>query len=432
MIESGVIIIGGGAAGLISAREIAKKKKVIILEARNRLGGRIFTTSPKGFSIPLELGAEFIHGNLPITDALLKEANISHYAIKGETYQIKEGEIKKSGDVIEGTSVLSSKVKKLKKDIPFAEFLEKYFNEDKYREIRESSRRFVEGYDAADIYKASTLALSKEWESEGVSSPKRVEGGYGKIVKFLAEEIIKLGSIINLSVVVKEISWKKNKVAIKTEDGTEYTAAKVLVTVPAGVLKSAESSKAFIKFSPFLKEKIEALNSIGYGSVVKVFYEFKNAFWESSGKNHRRIRQPGIIITNTIFTAWWSQLPKKVPLLTGWFAGPNVDKMQKVNNNDLIEQGIVALSIIFDTKKSFINRKIKSRFVANWKIDPFSLGAYSYATVESTEAKKILNRSVEDTIFFAGEALSDKESMGTVEAAFESGLSAARKILRGG
>jgi len=341
--DSEVIIIGAGAAGLLAAREISKMKSVTILEARNRLGGRIFTTTPEGFSIPIEAGAEFIHGELPITMSILKEANIPFYEIEGETYQVKNGEVIKSGDVIEGISVLSSKVKQLKEDIPFSEFLKKYLNEEKYAEVKESAVRFVEGYDAADINKASTFALSKEWGSEGVSSPYRIEGGYRRIIDFLYKEAAKHGCKIVTSSMVKQINWKKNNAEVLTQSGDRYEAKKILVTVPAGILKSSEGNNAFIKFNPGLKEISGALNSIGYGPVIKVFFEFKEAFWDPEEADAGKLHRPGFIISDTIFTAWWSQLPKEVPLLTGWFAGPNVDKMHNMSSNHLIEEAVSAL-----------------------------------------------------------------------------------------
>jgi monoamine oxidase len=428
MTESDVIIVGGGAAGLIAAREISKKKKVILFEAKNRLGGRIFTSAPIGFSMPVELGAEFIHGDLPITKSLIKEADLMSYPVEGEIYQVKKGVKKKSEDVIEGLPVLISKVKRLKKDLPFSEFIEKYLNEEEYRDVKESSIRFVEGYDAADIHRASTLALSKEWESEGAVSPDRIEGGYGKMIDFLSAQAVKAGCEVFISTVVKEIRWKKNQVEITTDRGEVCKSQKILVTVPVGVLKSLEASPAHIKFIPYPEEKMNLLNSIGYGAVIKVFFEFKDAFWEMPGVNFRDFQKPGFIITDTIFTAWWTQLPKKIPLLTGWLAGPSVEKMNR-NENILLDKAIEALCTIFKTGRSFIEDQIRGRYAANWKDDHYSLGAYSYATVDSAEAKNKLSIPVEDTIFFAGEAFSVNDSPGTVEAAFESGLHAAEKIL---
>ena len=90
--KADVIIIGGGASGLEAGKEIAKAgKRVYVLEARNRLGGRIHTLTVPGFSTPLEAGAEFVHGDMPTTQSLLKEGGIEFYSIAGKYYVIKNG-----------------------------------------------------------------------------------------------------------------------------------------------------------------------------------------------------------------------------------------------------------------------------------------------------------------------------------------------------
>src|SRR5660398_137980 len=79
-----VIIIGGGASGLAAGKEISKAgKKVCVLEARNRLGGRIHTLNVPGFSTHIEAGAEFVHGDMPVTKSLLKEGGIEFNSIEG-------------------------------------------------------------------------------------------------------------------------------------------------------------------------------------------------------------------------------------------------------------------------------------------------------------------------------------------------------------
>jgi phytoene dehydrogenase-like protein len=162
--KADIIIIGAGACGLTAARELVMAgKKVCVLEARNRLGGRIYTYEGSGFSKPVEAGAEFIHGDLPFTQSLLKEAGISSYSMTGINYQVKNGQLLASENFFEDFPALQEKLTALEEDIPLSGFLDKYLFEEKYKNLCNTIIRFAEGYDAADINKVSTFALRDEW-----------------------------------------------------------------------------------------------------------------------------------------------------------------------------------------------------------------------------------------------------------------------------
>ena len=137
----------------------------------------------------------------------------------------------------------------------------------------------------------------------------------------------------------------------------------------------------------------------------------------------------GLLISDTPFTACWTQLPNKTPLLTGWLAGPQAEKNKDTSDENIINMALDALSYIFNADRSFLTKNLHAGKALNWQTDPFSLGAYSYATVESNEAKKILAQPVEDTLFFAGEALSEGTAMGTAEEALANGIKTAKKLL---
>jgi monoamine oxidase len=428
--KADVIIIGGGASGLEAGKEIAKAgKKVYVLEARNRLGGRIYTLTVPGFSTPLEAGAEFVHGDMPATQSLLREGGIKFYPIAGKYYMIKNGKIQKSENLLTTFSILLSKADSLKQDMPFSKFLDQYLNEDKYKAVREIAKGFVEGYDAADIKRASTFALREEWKIFGQSDQYRLKGGYIKLIDFLSKEIIKHNGAIFLSTVAKEIRWKPDNVEVISNKGKIYSARKALITVPLGVLQSKPDDEAHLHFSPELPEKLEAAKSIGYGTAIKVFLEFKDAFWESSENQIRKTPELGLLISDTFFTACWTQLPNKTPLITGWLAGPQAEKNKNTSDENILTMALDALGSIFNINRSFLLKNLRAGKVVNWQTDPFSLGAYSYATVESNEAKKVLTKPVEDTLFFAGEALSEGTAMGTVEEALANGIKTAKELL---
>lgn len=424
-----VIIIGGGASGLAAGKELAKAgKKVCVLEARNRLGGRIHTLNLPGFSTHIEAGAEFVHGDMPATKSLLKDGGIEFNSTAGNYYRIKNGKFQDPEDLWIAFSTLLSKAGSLKQDMPFSEFLDQYLNEEKLKDIRETAIAFVEGYDAADIKRASTFALRDEWNNIGQSDQYRLKSGHIKLIDFLSKEIIKHNGEIFLSTVVKEIRWKPDNVEVISEIGKIYYSRKVLITVPLGVLQSKPEDEAHIRFFPGLPGKLEAAKSIGYGTATKVFLEFKEAFWESSENQIRKMPELGLLISDTPFTACWTQLPKKTPLLTGWLAGPQAEKNKNTSDENIINMALDALGYIFNADRSFLTKNLHAGKVVNWQTDPFSLGAYSYTTVESNEAKKILAQPVEDTLFFAGEALSEGTAMGTVEEALANGIKTAKEL----
>lgn len=423
MAYSDVIIIGAGVSGLMAAREASKKgRKVTILEARGRTGGRIFTSMPQGFLSPIEEGAEFIHGELPITASLLKEAGLSSYSMEGKTYHMEDGRLKESDEFIEGFPELISKLNDLKEDMTFRDFLDKYFSGKEYSSLRDSVISYAQGYDASDISRVSSIALREEWKNESEEAPERIKGGYKNLVDFLAAECEKSGCSIHLLTVVKLIRWKEGSVEVTCEDGKEFRARKVLITVPLGVLQSPPESRGHISFEPSIPA-LEALGLMGFGSVIKVFLEFKTVFWKDS-------IAPGLgfLLSDAEIPTWWTQLPEEVPVITGWLAGPASEKVSQMSESEIIDKALSALSYIFSQSQESLKEKLVSARVANWNRDPFTCGAYSYTTVETKNAIRSVSEAVKDTIYFAGEAFYEGYAMGTVEAALTSGRDAAKKL----
>ena len=393
--KADVMIIGGGASGLAAGKEMAKAgKKVCVLEARNRLGGRINTLNVPGFSTYIEAGAEFVHGDMLATKSLLKEGGIAFKSIEGNYYRIRNGKFQNPKNLLTTISTILSKAGSLEQDMPFSKFLDQYLNEEKFKEIRENAIAFVEGYDAADIKRASTFALREEWKNFDQSVQYRLKSGYIMLIDFLSNEIIEHNGEILLSTVAKEIRWKKDNIKVISDKGKIYSASKALITVPLGVLKSMPDEKAHIRFSPGLPGKLEAAKSIGYGTATKVFLEFNEAFWESSKNQIRKMPELGLLMSDTPFPAYWTQLPNKTPLLTGWLAGPQAEKNKNTSDEDIINMALDTLSYIFNADRLFLTKNLHAGKAINWHTDPFSLGSFSYSTVESNEAKKILTQPV--------------------------------------
>ena len=418
-------------AGLAAARKLTNSgKSVIVLEARDYTGGRIHTLNDAGFTIPIETGAEFVHGNLPHTKALIKEAGLSLKPVEGEFYQIKNGKLQED-NLFDEMPKLLSKVDKLEHDVPLSVFLEKYYSDDKFSALRDSIKRYAAGYDSADVQRLSIYALRDEWMSEQNESQDRIIGGYSKLTDFLEEKAEHAGGEIHLSTVVKEIHWEKGKVEIKTNNKI-YKSEKVLVTVPVGVLNSEERNKGYISFQPEINKYRDAFKLLGFGSVIKIFLEFQEAFWLENNPAHsdlRKISEPGFIFSDALIPTWWTQNPDKIPILTGWLSGPDAANFANTDEMNIVPLAVDSLSYVFNIDKNYLQKQLKSVKVMDWNKDPFTKGAYSYLTVESKGAINMLTTPISDTIYFAGEALYDGAAMGTTEAALDSGITAVKRMI---
>jgi len=415
------IIVGGGVAGLFAARELSKRGYgITILEAADRLGGRIHTIRNSSFTNPVEKGVEFIHGNLPLTVQLLKEAGIEYRQVRGNMVRISNGDWKTQDDFTLGWDELMEKMNTVRTDMTVDEFLKKNFSDEKYGNLRSSVLRFANGFDLADTSKASVLALREEWMREE-DEQYRIPGGFDQLINFLERECLRSGCVINKSSPVTEIRWKEGNAQIATSNQNAFYATKVVVTSSLGSLQSGRS----IIFEPAIDSYFRATKKIGFGTVVKVMLEFKEAFWEKKKKGI------GFLFTGEIVPTWWTQLPSPYPLLTGWAGGPQAWELENKDDKTILRLALQSLSNVFQMPIEELNQTLTAAAVANWKNDPNSHGAYSYDLVESAQAKKLLNTPIEGTIFFAGEAFYDGPSPGTVEAALVSAKNVVEKIVNG-
>jgi len=429
MNKTDILIIGGGAAGLMAARELSRKgKTVLILEAGYRLGGRIHTVTDAAFDKEIELGAEFVHGALPVTLGLLHEYYIPYDKVKGELWHVRHGDAENEDDFIEEdySDVLARRLRELEEDMSLEEFLDTYFINDKYRDLRSSVKGFVEGYDAADISRASTFAFREEWLKEE-NDQFRIKGGYVKLVDALARDAQQHGCVIHLSSPVKEVKWKKHQVTVITQQGEQFEASKVLVTVSPGILIAPADVDSSVAFNPALEKKQEAAKAVGYGGVIKVILQFKTAFWKKDGE-HRRMKDLSFILSDAPIPTWWTQFPHHSATLTGWLGGAATQSMKEATPEEILAEAIRSVAYIFKETESSINSRLMAWRVANWNSNPYYLGAYSYTTVDAEEYRKVLGKPVEDTVFFAGEAIYEGSARGTVEAALISGRDAAEQM----
>lgn len=420
-----VIIVGAGAAGLSAARILINSgKSVCILEARERIGGRIHTIRGEGFTVPVEAGAEFMHGELPLTKALMKEANVSYYSGRGRTWNVENNQLTEGDLFHDDWDLLLDCLNKLASDMTLGDFLRKYFSDPKYESLTDAVKRFVQGYDAADAEKASAHALRDEWNSEDIKG-FRPEGGYSQLMDYLLAGIQKRGAEVKLSAVVAKIQWKPGQVEIVTDKNERFESRTALITVPVTLLK-----RQAIIFEPSLIRHKEALQHLEVGGVIKFLIEFNDRIWERKDFSMQR-QMPGLnfLFSDAFVPTWWTQNPVGVPLLTGWLAGP-VTKTLRQDDRTLLNNAFKSLAYLFDCTEEQLSSEVRAAKVINWAEDPYAFGAYAYKTLKTSSALKVFSEPVENTLYFAGEAFYDGAEMGTVEAALASGEEVAVRLAK--
>ena len=416
--QEDIIIVGAGPAGLMAACELAKQgRNVLILEARDRIGGRAHTVYGAAGS-ELELGAEFVHGKLPITLSLLQEAGLSYTATAGTWVEVKSGT---SGEMEDGRdwSLFMLKLKALEEDMTLQDFLELHFPEARYAALKDRAISYAEGYDSADASRASAKALYEEWSGEQ-ETQYRIDKGYTALMDFLAAQCREAGCNILLSHPVSSVDLGNNTVSI-TAAGQIFSADKIVLALPLGVLQQEGS----IPISPAAPDYAEALGQLGFGDVIKFIFRFRKAFWEEA--------YPGLgfLFSGAAVPTWWTQAPASNALLTGWMTGRAARASAQLTDAQLMETALQSLAQLFSLDRQELESMLLEARVINWSADPYTMGAYAYATVGSDAARAVLSHPIGNRIFFAGEYLYDGPAMGTVEAAFWSGREIARRLLQG-
>ncbi|OJW13361.1 NAD(P)/FAD-dependent oxidoreductase [Mucilaginibacter sp. 44-25] len=429
-----VLIIGAGAAGLMAAHTLCKAgKKVTVLEARKRTGGRIYTVNNESFFKETELGAEFIHGNLPVTLSLLKEASINYRSADAEMWRYQNGRFEENQMVIDDWDLLTRRMDELEQDVPVWDFMQQHFAEDKHAELRAAVWSFVSGYDTADPRDASTFALRKEWENEDQEAQGRVDGGYCSMISYLANNCRNRGGDVFLNAVVQNISWQPGHVTATLADGTQYKAEQLVIAVPLGVLKADAGQTGAIKFEPPLTQHQTAIGQMGFGAVIKLLFAFDDAFWlddKTRSMTGNKVDQMGYLFSDEEIPTWWTQAPDQSKVLTGWIGGPGAQEKADKSDNELRDEGLRSLAVIFKRDVDELKGKLTACRIVNWIADPFTRGSYAYDKVETPQGREVLTTPIENTLFFAGEYLYNGTAMGTVEAALSSGKEAAEKVLK--
>jgi monoamine oxidase len=422
-----VIVVGAGIAGLAVARRLKSQgASVLILEARNRIGGRVWTdTSMPGVS--LDLGASWIQGtngnpitslarsfslrtsptdfeNIALYDPAGRRLNSAEVARIETNYRTVMQRVEKLRDSMRGEG---------REDISLQAGVDRVLagrslTDKEHAELNFAIHAEIEDEYAADATELSLFNWDQDEEFGGRS--ELFPAGFGQIANGLAR-----GLDIRLATPVARIEYSGRGVVIKTREDT-FTADRVIVTLPLGVLK-----RGLITFSPGLPEqKLTAIRRLGMGTLNKVYLRFPKVFWPKDNDVLGVVSQ-----TRGQWGEWINYFRYAgQPILVGFNSGKYARDLETLANHDITEAAMNALRGIYGRSIPDPSDVVITR----WASDPFTLGAYSSIPPRSSgKDYDTLAAPVGDRVFFAGEATS-RTYPATVHGAFLSGEREARRI----
>lgn len=431
--EFDVVVIGAGAAGLSAASALcAQGFSVCLLEARDRLGGRIHTLREPGLPIPLELGAEFIHGRAAPTLEWLAKINEPIVDATQTRWMRTRNTLQRSDALFDELKRGLSSIRRPAKDLPFGEFLDTVAKRKLAPRVRTFARMLVEGFDAADASRVSTFEILDEWSGDGAADAPtfRPLTGYASVIDALAGTLRERAHI-QLNALVKEIRWSRGAVAVSgTHLGKPFNiqASPAVIALPLGVLQTPAHLPYGVEFTPALKEKHAPLALLASGPVIKVILHFHEPFWERLDGG--RYRDAAFFqAPQRPFPTFWTSLPMRSSIVVAWSAGPNAARMTGRPDGEIVREAIQSFQSVFGGRTSILEHLSVAR-LHDWLADPLSSGAYSYVLAGGRGARSALAKPVQDTLFFAGEAVDLSGEAATVAGALSSGRRAADELLR--
>jgi monoamine oxidase len=439
-----VLVLGAGAAGLAAARDLSQAGlRVTVIEARPRVGGRILTLHDPRAPVPLELGAEFIHGEAPETLSVAQAAGLAVLELPDSHELVTAGRFKPMGDfwalVDRMNHDLARRIASRGRDFAVSEYLESGSVPASRRGLL---RDFLQGFYAARPERLSAQSLAVEVEGgdekdEVEGKQFRIANGGDALMKWLRDGLDPDRTEVRLSSVAESVQWKRGAVRIACRGGDRaplptVSARTALITLPLAVLKAG-----VVRFDPALPAKQRALAGLEAGQVFKIVLRFRQAFWEKPEFLKERREQSGsdgrglnfLHAHSAEVPTWWTSLPVRSPLLTGYVGGVAAEQLLAEEPPSRLERSLVALSEVLAVPRRELEQQLDASASHDWRADPFARSAYSYIGVGGIGAPRALARPVDGTLFFAGEA-TNGEQIGTVAGALASGRRAAREVLR--
>jgi monoamine oxidase len=328
-------------------------------------------------------------------------------------------------------------------DESFHSFLERRFpnptREARLENAKKHATGYISGFNAADPQLVGVHWLVEESRAEEEIEGERAfraENGYADLLNIFSRKITNLKIPFHLNTVVEAIEWSKETVEVKArakQGISNFSGSAVLITVPLGVLKASSGELGAIEFTPPLPpEKLQAMDKLEMGKVIRIVLQFRERFWERihpTGK--RTLADMSFLFSDDeLIPTWWTTNPEKYPLIIGWAPFVAAERLSGQNISFVKQKAVDTLARLLAVDSGELANLLVDAYCHDWQSDPFSRGAYSYGKVGCDGAQHALGAPVDHTLFFAGEATDVTGHNGTVHGAIASGERAAREILQ--
>lgn len=415
-----ILVLGGGISGLAAADALARFADVTLLEARDRLGGRIFTDL--SWEYPIDLGAQVIHGfyKNPIA-ALSKKLGLKTIASDYYDYhlygpgaeKLSVRAVKKYERQFEETAgALRESSKSFKLDVPAEDAIDKELGPGAMPPLLLDW--FKESHAIYSGAELSSHSAKEYWQDNEFDGPNKMfPGGYGEILRAF-KHLDKTDVLTKRE--AKRIEWGRAGVRVETQKDS-FTADAAIVTLPLGVLQSGN-----VKFSPVLPAwKRRAFGRLRMGVLDAVYLEFPHVFWPEDRDFI------GILGCTGEFSRFVNHYRiRKIPVLAGLAGGDSARGHESLRTEQTAARAMKSLRKAFGKN---IPEPVRVK-AARWASDPFSFGSYSYIPVGSSiDDYDVMAKPVGNKLFFAGEATNAAHPT-TVHGAYLSGLREAARILQ--
>lgn len=423
-----VVIVGGGVAGLAAAGRLTEAGlRVVLLEARTRLGGRVWTERPRGWREPVELGAQFVHGGNAALWSVVKRHRITARRVPGGHWRPAEAGLAPS-DATDDIAAVTRRIAPLRmRGWSFGEFLRRAGGK-LGSEARELAIGFVEGFEAAPVDEMSAVAVAGETLED--EEQFLLPDGYDRVVDALTSGWSPGHVTLFVDAPCRRLAWRRGWVEARTAE-LVVTAAAAIITVPLGVLQAGAGQRGTIGFEPALRRPQAIIDQMRMGHVLRLTFRLDRRQWRRLlPRELRKEAERGfgfIHAHRQPVPVWWSLSPE--PVVTAWAGGPKALALAGKPDATVRRMALSSLAAALRASEAALRAAVRDAVTHDWSRDPFSRGAYTFTRAGQERAGERLREPVRQTLFFAGEATAAGAEVGTVHGALGSGLDAAAKVV---